>query len=532
MSSHTILDGSQREPITTLRQIGVPDPSQEIQLSVKLRRKQELPDLEDRPARPLSVDELESQYGASDEDVEKVIAALSRFGLSCKFNRATSSVQVTGPISAVQEAFHPKLAIYEGHTSEFRGRSGPIEVPTELKDIVVGVFGLDERQVAKRKSVDTMTEATHASHNLGLKPADLEKRYSFPEGTGKNQCIGILEFGGAFVQTDLNQYCQTLGRSVPQVQLVGVDLDPETVLTQQNADASGEVMLDIELVAGFCPDAKLIVYFSSFDERGWVDALVAAVHDTENAPHVLSVSWGLAEDDPNWSKGAIKAINDALKEAALVGMTVCVASGDDGSGDQLDDGKAHVDFPSSSPYAVAVGGTMITTSGVEETWRVNQGVRDGKGGGSTGGGASVKFATPKWQKAVAVPSANPGNHQGRCIPDISALAGPPGHFMVFDGGPTANGGTSASAPVIASLIARLNENLGASKRVGYLTPLLYKSSGASTVGGLGCTDITVGNNVSVPAPGFGYQAGVGYDAATGWGVPNGTALLAQLRAIL
>ena len=117
-------------------------------------------------------------------------------------------------------------------------------------------------------------------------------------------------------------------------------------------------------------------------------------------PVVLSVSWGLAEEDPGWSASAIAAINDRLNAARLLGITTCVAAGDDGSGDQLNDGRAHVDFPSSSPFSLGVGGTMLTNSnaGVSEvTWWQAPGRRTNKGGGATGGGVSTLFPRPAWQ---------------------------------------------------------------------------------------------------------------------------------------
>ena len=110
-------------------------------------------------------------------------------------------------------------------------------------------------------------------------------------------------------------------------------------------------MMDVQIIAGLCPKAEITVYFSTFDQGGWVDLLNAVI---AARPVVLSVSWGLAEDDPGWSKNAVAAIDDRLNAARLLGITTCVSSGDDGSGDQIDDGKAHVDFPGCSPFSWAL----------------------------------------------------------------------------------------------------------------------------------------------------------------------------------
>jgi kumamolisin len=242
----------------------------------------------------------------------------------------------------------------------------------------------------------------------------------------------------------------------------------------------------------------------------------------------------LAVEDSGWSKGAIVAINDRLNAARLLGITVCVSSGDDGSGDQLDDGGAHIDFPSSSPFALAVGGTMLVSSGAavtEVTWWEAPGRRTNSGGGATGGGVSMHFARPAWQN-VTVKSLNSGSIDGRVTPDIAALAGDPGYDLIFLGQDSPNGGTSASTPLWTSLIARMYANLPAGKQQRFLTPLLYqKGSNGQPIGKSCSRDITSGNNTSNPEPGVGYKAGPGFDAVTGWGVPDGVALQAALETI-
>src|SRR5262249_28933140 len=161
------------------------------------------------------------------------------------------------------------------------------------------------------------------------------------------------------------------------------------------------------------------------------------------------------EDSPNWSAAARAAINSRMQAAAMLGITVCVASGDDGSGDELTDKRAHVDFPSSSPFVLSVGGTMITgPPPVEQTWGGRAGRRTGSGGGATGGGGRVFFKRPQW-KNVKIKSINPKAIDGRVVPDVAALAGPPMHDLVLLGNSSPNGGTSAAAPVWAALVARI-----------------------------------------------------------------------------
>jgi kumamolisin len=544
-TSHVVLPGSHRAPSRHARVLGVADPDHWVEVTLKLRRKEPLPEVVGRPAVPMSRAELGAKYGASEQDVEAVKRAFEPYGLEVvEANPAARSVRLGGPAHAMEKAFQVKLLRYAHPRGNYRGRVGAIEIPAALKGVVLGVFGLDERPVVKPRMTRGTIASPAVSRGLAMPtaqaaqkrrawffPADLAAVYQFPPGDGSGQSIGLLEFGGGFFPDDLDAFCQAAKVSVPNVVPISVDGMP----TDAQDGAEGEVMLDVEVVAGVCPQATIPIYFAPFTEQGWVDVLDAAIHDDANAPTVLSISWGLAEDDPDWSQGAIDTINEQFKVAALGGITILVASGDDGSGDQEQDGHAHVDFPASSPYVVGVGGTKLQLrqgKPVEVVWKDGDGTR-ADGGGSTGGGVSMKFPRPAWQN-VSVPSVNPGAIDGRVVPDVAAEAQTDGrttgYFMVVDGRAQLNGGTSAAAPLWASLVARVNAPLGG-KRVGYLTPVLYQQAqGGGTVGSVGCTDITSGNNITAAVGG--YSAGPGYDAVTGWGSPLGTRLLEALKAVL
>jgi kumamolisin len=215
-----------------------------------------------------------------------------------------------------------------------------------------------------------------------------------------------------------------------------------------------------------------------------------------------------------------------LQDAAMLGITVCVAAGDDGSSDAITDGHAHVDFPSSSPHALAVGGTTIPSKGTTQpdiVWKEGDGLR-ADNGGSTGGGVSVHFPLPDWQSAISIPSVNSGAIAGRVVPDIAANAdwNASPYLLVVDGQSQPNGGTSAASPLVASLLTLINASRPAGNRVGYITPVLYQSNGSKAVGSTGCTDVQSGDNTTAQAGG--YSAGPGYDAVSGWGTPNGTNL--------
>ena len=525
---HVVLPGSNRPQKATAVRRRAADPDAQIEVTVTLRSP--APPEGAGVAQPgLTYDQLRAQFGASQADADEVARVLGGYGLKVEeVSLGTASMKLTGTVKEMDAAFLAKLAIYhDSDQGEFRGRDGELQIPADLAGIVTGVFGLDQRRVARRNSTGSATTASPVA------PADLESRYNFPPGDGAGQQIAVAEFGGAYFADDASAYATKYGRPLATVNVVPLNYTPPTQAQiqamsqdqqQEVLDESFEVMLDVEVIAGLCPGATISVLFATFDQKGWIDTINRVIRDR---PVALSVSWGLAEDDPSWSKAALTQINKRLQAATLLGITICVASGDDGSGDQVRDGKAHVDFPSSSPYVLSVGGTMVDNTGAEVVWFEAPGERSG-GGGATGGGVSVEFPRPSWQ-AVSIRSVNAGSFDGRVIPDVAALAGAPLYDLIFLGQDQPNGGTSAATPVWAALVARINAALPAAKRQRFLAPLLYQAGpGGQSPGQSAFHDITSGSNTSSPDPGVGYTAGPGYDAASGWGTPDGQKLLAAL----
>jgi kumamolisin len=531
--SHVVLAGSERGPMQGARALGATPEDEWLEVTVKLRRQAALP--EPQPGQAPMTREALAKYGASAADEATVREALGRFGLEViESDPSARTIKLGGTVAAMEEAFGTKLIQFAHERGEYRGRTGALHVPAALGEIIVGVFGLDNRRVVKERFSPRQPRELTLAHTTAARPwffpAELAAVYDFPPGDGAGQTIGILEFGGGYFPDDLAKFCKAAQVNPPNVTVVSVN----HASTQQRDGAEGEVMLDVEVVAGACPKASIVVYFSRFTQKGWVDVLDAAIRDAKNNPAVLSISWGDSEDSAGWSANAIKQVGEALQEAALLGITICVASGDDGSDDQVGDGRAHVDFPSSHPSVLAVGGTRLrarngkTTS--EVSWKDGDGLRK-NGGGSTGGGVSVRFPRPAWQTA-SVPSVNPGGVAGRVVPDVAANASAnTGYLVVVDGQASVSGGTSASAPLWAALIARINASLG--RRVGWLTPLLYQASPTAqgkTLGAAGCRDISRGNNATAAVGGYTAHEGA-FDAVTGWGVPVGSKLLADLQRL-
>ena len=529
------LKGSHRIRCADSKRIGPVNADDKLELTLTLRG----PKLSEPSFfQPRSDREFMSLFSASKADLDIVEAAVRNSGMKILYtSQKTRSVRIAGSVRAISRMFPSKIGLYRGSTGdEFRGREGIIKISSELSHIVTGVFGLDERRMAWRQP--NTSNGTYQRPGA-FEPADIERVYNFPRGSGRGQKIAIAEFGGGVFESDLKHYCRKFKRKVPKVRLISVGLQPlnlSQILSMTAKERSSqlnystEVMVDLEIIAGLCPRSKIDVYFAPSSEKGWIDLLDRVLNDPYK-PTSLSVSWGSTEDSKDWSEAGRSEINARLQMASLLGINVCAASGDNGTGNAADDDRAHVLFPSSSPYVLSVGGSMIADRGdrppEEEVWWVSPG-RQEVGGGASGGGVSVIFPRPSWQN-VKIKSINPGKFDGRILPDVSALAGPPSYSLIFRRRRVYLGGTSAAAPVWAALIARINSRLPTRRRNRFLSPALYlRTMKGESLGKLVCRDITTGQNGSWPAPGMGYNAKFGYDAACGWGVPNGELLLAAM----
>jgi kumamolisin len=516
------------------------NPNKWIELTIAVRRMKQLPDLsaldDKRPVerKYMTRDQLRTEYGSDPSAVEKIekFAAVHHLVVT-RDERASARLGLAGTAANVSAAFGVKLLDYSHpKLGEFHARTGPVMLPADVADAITGVFGLNNHRVMhrmprQRQKVDAV--ASKAKARPWFVPTELASIYNFPDADASGQCIGLLEFGGGVEQSDVNAYFQQIGVPAPGIQIVPVD----GVSTDPSADpnSTGEVMLDIDVAGALAGGAKVAVYFSTFDEKGLVDILSTVINDSTNDPSVLSVSWGWDENQPFnsdnilWSPAAIDHVNQSLLAVAQLGITVCVSTGDDGSEAQVKDGNAHVNFPATSPYVLAVGGTTLharkaqngQVSVTEVVWN------DGPGSG-TGGGISDITPVPSWQEGKVPRSINAGNFSGRAIPDVAADADPATGYLTMSGGQLGVvGGTSASAPLWGSLITRINALIKG--RVGNFNALLYGTLGPNGV----LRDITSGNNDTDGLLDGQFAAGTGWDACTGWGAPDGAKLLNALK---
>ena len=511
------LPGSNREPVASASAPTPIDNHALVQVTVVLRRRPhtQLPAPEKfafHDSQTVNYHRREDfavLHGADPADIAIVEAFAHEYSLTVvERSAAKRSVVLTGTAENMQKAFGTSLAHYDSPIGKYRGRTGSIMLPAELQGVVTAVLGLDNRPVAKPHLRMAHAKAAAA----GLSPALVGQLYNFPAGaTGAGQTIGIIELGGGYAAADLTAYFSQLGIKPPTVSSVSVDGGANAPGVDQNSD--GEVMLDIEVAGAVAPAAHIVVYFAPNTDQGFHDAIATAVHDTTNKPSVVSISWGGPED--SWTQQARDAMLSACNDAAAVGVTVTAAAGDDGATDGVSDNKLHVDLPACLPPVLACGGTRLDTNKNKIT---NETVWNelAKNEGATGGGVSRIFPIPTYQSSAGVPVHPETKFAGRGVPDVSGDADPvTGYQVRVDGKNMVIGGTSAVAPLWAGLIALFNQQLGTP--VGFVHPALY------AIGTPAFRDISSGNN-------GGYTAGPNWDACTGFGSPDGDALLKALKS--
>ncbi|MEA2326720.1 MAG: kumamolisin, partial [Thermoanaerobaculia bacterium] len=494
-----LVAGSEKPPVPPQAQVaGTVDSSERIEVTLLLRRPvsaaaaailktaekigRQLPE----KRRYLSHAQFRERLGASTDDIAKIDAFASAHNLTIvETNIPARTVKVSGTIADITSAFETgKLALYKQEGTLFRGRSGTLSVPPELAGIVIGVFGIDNRPAVKRRGTTTTAPARKKPASLNTKVKiptrgttfsvpQVASLYNFPTGLdGTGQCIAIIEIndvqngkatGGGFLTSDLQAYFTSLNLPMPQVSVIGVDGGGNLPGPAPGFDT--EVTLDIEVAGAIAPGAQLAVYFGPNTTQGFLAAVQAALHDEVRKPSVISISWGSPEDAQYTDPQLVNGLNDALQDAAQLGITVCVATGDNGSADLIPpemgpNPQPHVDAPSCSPFALACGGTKLTVNGNVITNEVvwNDGAMSSTPG-STGGGVSNLFARPTWQSSLTIPNSPTGN-VGRGVPDVSGHAATSAGYQIYLKGKwTAIGGTSAVAPLYAGLIARINQQL-------------------------------------------------------------------------
>ena len=525
----TVLPGSEKAPLIHPAAEKPAKPGARVVVSVIVKRKNPLKAAHTSGKERLTHAQYRQSHAADPDAVKLVRAFAKQYGLAVEPDTPgpeRRTIKLSGTVADMQKAFGTTLTqkVVDGKT--YRIREGSIVLPDALIGSVVAVLGLDNRPQAQPHFRVFGEEGAVSANvaqaggfarphaggaNVSYTPVQVGQLYGFPQGvTATGQTIGIIELGGGYKAADITAYFKGLGQKVPNVKAVLVDGAKNAPTNANSAD--GEVLLDIEVAAAVAPGANIVVYFCPNTDQGFIDGIATAVHDTVNKPSVITISWGAPESA--WTAQAMTALDAACQSAAALGITITVASGDNGSTDGATDGQNHVDFPASSPHVLGCGGTNLQGSGTtitaETVWNALP------SGGATGGGVSNFFALPTWQAGAGVPKPA-GKTGGRGVPDVSGDADPASGYSVrVDGKTFVIGGTSAVAPLWAGLIAVANAANG--KSAGFINPTIYAAKSKAAF-----RDIVSGSNFKGTPKGF--TAGKGWDACTGLGSPVGAALI-------
>ncbi|WP_426435984.1 S53 family peptidase [Bradyrhizobium genosp. P] len=527
------LAGSYRAAPPGATYVGEVEPDERIVVTVYLKRR--TPDAFQpgsagdlaRLSKPITRSALAAQrrrtHGRAAERIRKLAA---KFHVTVRdVDLSQRIVTLEAPARLLTEILGATLRIYHDGQCRFRARVGTLVVPKEIAPWTRAILGFDDRPVFR--PAPRLRALAGNGAGSGLWPTEVAALYGIPLDRDVSKiCVGIIALGGGYLKTDLAQALAATGRAAPEVIDRAVTVKPAVPGAAPPPGAGNqfgggtvsdeEIALDLQVLASLLPKARIVVYFAGNTIQSLVGAINQAIFDKVNRPQVLSVSWGSAETF--WSPSARDAMQGVLADAKRLNVTVLFAAGDELATGGLNDGAAHVWFPASSPYALSCGGTRPASgiagagSNEETVWN------DGAGG--TGGGISDVFPVPAYQTGLALPpSVNDGGSR-RGVPDVAAAAaGTPGYRIVLNGQVTIKDGTSAVAPLWAGLIAIANA--GRDTPLGFVNSALYSNPALFR-------QIDHGDN---RVDGLGYDAGTGWNACTGLGVPKGADLVAALVSI-
>lgn len=501
-----------------------------------------------------------ARFGLSSSDLAKVTSWLTSNGLTITSVAPSSTyVSVSGTVGQMEKAFGVNIhAMSENGKPHIANVTDP-QLPSAIASVVTGVTGMHDFKPMSRASIahPQYTSSITGSHYIA--PGDFYTIYdvnSLLSTSINGSGISIAVVGQTDISlTDVSAFRAASGLSTSN--LPTIVKAPAYVSGIVSGDID-EAQLDVEWSGAVAPNASIqFVTVGSAQNASVVDALFYAI--SNNVAPIISISYGACESA--WGQSELNSINQNLKQANAQGITVVGPAGDSGATDcdvtAPASGGLTVDFPGSSPYATAAGGTMFnegSATGATPYWNSNSSSSTNYAGsalsyipetvwnesnstglGAGGGGASAYFSKPAWQIGNGVPSDS-----SRDVPDIafSAAAMHDGYLFCSQGWCTNGfrnsssnldvvGGTSVAAPSTAGVFALLEQQLGGgtASRLGNANPIIYGLANSTYYNNV-FHDVTAGNNDSTCLQGtkncpnggnIGYNAGTGYDLATGWG---------------
>ncbi len=467
--------------------------------------------------------EFTEKFGPTQHSYDEVVHYVQSHGLTVVGgSRDGMEVQVKGPVSAIESAFHVTLMTYQ-HPTEHRVYYGPDREPTaDLSFALWHISGLDNYSIphplfvkktdyAKAHGVSPDAVVKHATTGSGPSASFLgsDMRAAYYGGTalnGAGQNLGLFEFLGTDI-ADLNTYYANVKQTntVP-ITLLSTDGTSTSCVDSRSGGRCDdtEQTLDMTQALGMAPGlASLVMYVGSSDT-----AIISAMTTHNPLPTTIGCSWGWTPADPS-------TLDPYFLKMAAQGQNFFAASGDSSTWSTRNEA-----WPADDANVVSVGGTDLTTSSAGGPWKSETAWVD------SGGGISPdKIAIPSWQsQAGVINSSNKGSTKYRNGPDVSANANFTFYVCADQTTCSANsyGGTSFAAPMWAGYIALVNQQLAANgfSPIGFINPFVY-SFGLSSSYSTDFHDITSGKSGS-------FSAVTGYDLVTGWGSPNGQGLLNAL----
>jgi tripeptidyl-peptidase-1 len=478
----------------------------------------------------LSQDEVTKVIAISEDHLNAVIGWLSVPSAEIDIGVHRDLIKVNLYVSDVENLFKTKLHRFasKANTSLKIIRAAErYSLPANIQDRVEIVENLLRFPQPRKRVIPARNKTGDASFPKGydcggscrddfVTPAVLKDRYKLGEplksGMGS---MAVAEFQGIYwSSTNLDIFNKACGVNASVDTQDGRN-EPRICDSRTQGELCTEALLDIEYIRAVTGSIPLTDVFSvTYSLLSWAKTL----EDMKDGviPLVNSVSYGNDEVQQT-STQYMYSCNTEFQKLAVRGISILFASGDQGVWGRTGpiSTRYHPDFPASSPYITAVGGTdfkVLSTIGEETTWK------------DSGGGFSNTFPIPSYQvDAVAayknstnLPEQRFWNNTGRGYPDISALAGVENAYCIVTmkefGGV---GGTSASCPVCAGIVAKLNEIRlkRGDPALGFLNPFLYQNADAFN-------DVTTGRNSGTGRRTSGFPAAVGWDAATGLGTPD------------
>ncbi|MGC1361718.1 MAG: protease pro-enzyme activation domain-containing protein [Silvibacterium sp.] len=468
----------------------------------------------------LTVPEFTARFGPTQADYDTVVTFAKKNGLTViGGSRDAMDVQVRGPVSAVESAFHVSMRAYK-HPTENRNFFSPDREPTTNLSLQLWhVSGLDNYSIphplyvkksdyAAALGIDARNVVSHATTGSGPSASflgsDMRAAY-YGSGslTGAGQNLGLFEYEGTDL-ADLTTYFKNVGQTnnVP-ITLLSTDGTSTSCVYSSGRCDDTEQTLDMTQAIGMAPGlSSLVMYIGSLDT-----AIIGAMTTHSPLPTTIGCSWG-------WTPADASTLDPYFEKMAAQGQNFFAASGDSSTWSSRNEA-----WPADDANVMSVGGTDLTTASAAGPWASETAWTD------SGGGISPdKIAIPSWQQlAGVINSSNKGSTTLRNGPDVSANANFTFYTCADQTTCLANeyGGTSFAAPMWAGYIALVNQQLVANgdSTIGFINPTIY----AQNVGSGSTTDfhdITSGTSGS-------YSAVTGYDLVTGWGSPN-SGLIAAL----